>query len=45
MASDAPTLGRNWGEINVPSVITGRMNVPNGQGLPEGPPDQGQRPR
>jgi hypothetical protein len=30
---DAPAVGRNWGEINVPTVTskcTGRMNVPNG---------------
>jgi hypothetical protein len=38
---DAPALGRNWGEINVPTVIrkgNGRMNVPNRTGTPRRPP-------
>jgi hypothetical protein len=38
---DTPTLGRNWGETNVPTVIrkdTGRMNVPRGPGTPQKPP-------
>jgi hypothetical protein len=34
---NAPALGRNYGEINVPTVIrkgTGKMNVSNGPGIP-----------
>jgi hypothetical protein len=37
----------NEAEINVPTVVSkgiGIMNVPMGQGLPKGPPDQRQRP-
>jgi hypothetical protein len=36
-----PTLGRNWGEINVPTIFRkgiGRMNVPNRPGTPKRPP-------
>jgi hypothetical protein len=47
MPSGCPTLGRNWGKINVPMLsrraLEERMS-PIGQGLPEGPPDQRQRP-
>jgi hypothetical protein len=36
-SQDTPTLGRNWGKINVPTVIRkgiGRMNVPSVPGTP-----------
>jgi hypothetical protein len=38
---DTPSLWRNQGEINVPTVIkkgTGKMNVPNRPGTPKRPP-------
>jgi hypothetical protein len=34
-------LGRNWGKINMPTVVrkgTGRINVPNRSGTPKRPP-------
>jgi hypothetical protein len=44
---DAPALGRNWGETNVPTVIRkgiGRMDVPRRLETPKRPPDYRQGP-